>query len=107
MCSSSWVGVRRAGRHRSKRGHVSEHDGAAKLCELYAGSLAGFLVARGTGPWLIDDILQVTFLVLSRIGDEVLLLPNPRAYVFKIARGVAADRRRADEARSGNEQAWH
>lgn len=86
---------------------MSDYEAAAKLCELHAGRLAGFLVTRGTDPALVEDIIQDTFLVLCRKGDEVLTHPNPVAYLYKIARGIAADRRRANESRCSNERTWH
>jgi RNA polymerase sigma-70 factor (ECF subfamily) len=86
---------------------VSEYEDAGKLCELHAGRLAGFLATRGTDSSLIEDIIQDTFLVLCRKGQDVLSHPNPPAYLYKIAQGIAADRRKANESRSANEVAWY
>ena len=86
---------------------MGDHDEAAKLCEAEAGRLIGYLVARGANRWEVEDIVQDTFLVVCRKGHEVMAHPNPTAYLYKIARGVARDRHRSNMSRAANETRWH
>ena len=85
---------------------MGDHDEAARLCEREAGRLIGYLVTRGTSRSEVEDVVQDTFLVVCRKGREVTANPNPTAYLYKIARGVARDRRRASTSRAVNDTRW-
>lgn len=86
---------------------MNTYEEVAKLCGAEAGRLAGYLATSGCSWPLIDDILQEAFVVALVKGTEILAHPNPTALLYRIAQGLARDRRRADEARESNELRWH
>ena len=85
---------------------MSDDDKLARFLEGEAAGLVGYLRARGLGRPDAEDVVQDTFLVVWRKGRDVIEHPNPTAYLYTIARGVAQDRRRADESRARNEARW-
>ncbi|MBK8238574.1 MAG: sigma-70 family RNA polymerase sigma factor [Deltaproteobacteria bacterium] len=60
----------------------------------------------GIPPSSLDDATQEVFVIAGRKLPELTSLAQPRAWLFGIARGLAANWRRSSERRRAREDAW-
>lgn len=67
-------------------------------------ALMRFLILRGASREEADDLLQDTFLLLSR--KAIAAVDDPRAYLYRIVDNLLLDQRRASLRRARRETLW-
>lgn len=75
------------------------HGELAELYREYQGFIRGALRKHYVGPEELDDVTQEVFVVLLRKLDEQTQPQSIRAWLYQIARRVAANHHRADRRR--------